>query len=230
LEVQHPTSSFQQRRQCFSEMMTKSQVLKWLEATAAVIEENRQYLTDLDSPIGDADHGINMDRGFKKVMTKLPGVEDKDIGAILKAAGMALVTSVGGAGGPLYGTLLMDAGKAVAGKEELSDDDLVSLLDAGLKGVIRIGKTNLEDKTMVDALHPALEALKEAVADGKDTVEALHLMTDAAHEGMKATIPMLARKGRASYVGERSIGHQDPGATSSYLLLKTLTETIEGEG
>ena len=208
-------------------MITQSQVLKWLEATAAVLEENRQYLTDLDSPIGDADHGINMDRGFKKVMSKLPGVEDKDIGTILKTSGMALVTSVGGAGGPLYGTLLMDAGKAVVGKEELSDDDLVALLDAGLKGVVRIGKTNLEDKTMVDALHPALEALRKGFADGKDTMEALHLMTDAAYKGMKDTIPMLARKGRASYVGERSIGHQDPGATSSYLILKTLMETIE---
>ncbi len=202
-------------------------MLKWLEATAAVIEENRQYLTDLDSPIGDADHGINMDRGFKKIVSKLPGVEEKDIGAILKTSGMALITSVGGAAGPLYGTLLMDAGKAVAGKMELSDDDLVALLGAGLKGVVRIGRTNLEDKTMVDALHPAVEALKKAVADGKDTVEALHLMTDAAHQGMKATIPMQARKGRASYLGERSIGHQDPGATSSYLLLKTLMETVE---
>jgi dihydroxyacetone kinase-like protein len=208
-------------------MITQGQVLKWLEVTAAVIEENRQYLTDLDSPIGDADHGINMDRGFKKIVSKLPGVEDKDIGTILKMSGMALVTSVGGAGGPLYGTFLMDAGKAVAGKEELSDGDLVALLDAGLKGVVKIGKANLEDKTMVDALHPALEALRKAVADGKDTVEALHLMTDAAHEGMKDTIPMLARKGRASYVGERSIGHQDPGATSSYLILRTLMETIE---
>ena len=208
-------------------MITQGQMLKWLEVTAAVIEENRQYLTDLDSPIGDADHGINMDRGFKKIVSKLPGVEDKDIGTILKTSGMALVTSVGGAGGPLYGTFLMDAGKAVAGKEELSDNDLVALLDAGLKGVIRIGKANLEDKTMVDALHPALEALRKALADGKDTVEALHLMTDAAHEGMKDTIPMLARKGRASYVGERSIGHQDPGATSSYLILRTLMETIE---
>jgi len=173
-------------------------MLKWLEATAAVIEENRQYLTDLDSPIGDADHGTNMDRGFKKIVSKLPGVEEKDIGAILKTSGMALITSVGGAAGPLYGTLLMDAGKAVAGKMELSDDDLVALLDAGLKGVVRIRRTNLEDKTMVDALHPAVEVLKKAVADGKDTVEALHLMTDAAHEGMKATIPMIARKGRAS--------------------------------
>jgi dihydroxyacetone kinase-like protein len=208
-------------------MITQGQMLKWLEVTAAVIEENRQYLTDLDSPIGDADHGINMDRGFKKIVSKLPGVEDKDIGTILKTSGMALVTSVGGAGGPLYGTFLMDAGKAVAGKDELSDNDLVALLDAGLKGVVKIGRANLEDKTMVDALHPALEALRKAVADGKDTVEALHLMTDAAHEGMKDTIPMLARKGRASYVGERSIGHQDPGATSSYLILRTLMETIE---
>lgn len=208
-------------------MITQGQMLKWLEATAGVIEENRQYLTDLDSPIGDADHGINMDRGFKKIVSKLPGVEEKDIGAILKTSGMALITSVGGAAGPLYGTFLMDAGKAVAGKMELSDDDLVALLDAGLKGVVRIGKTNLEDKTMVDALHPAVEALRKACADGKDTIEALHLMTDAAHQGMKATIPMLARKGRASYLGERSIGHQDPGATSSYLLLKTLMETVE---
>ena len=208
-------------------MITQGQMLKWLEVTAAVIEENRQYLTDLDSPIGDADHGINMDRGFKKIVSKLPGVEDKDIGTILKTSGMALVTSVGGAGGPLYGTFLMDAGKAVAGKDELSDGDLVALLDAGLKGVVKIGRANLEDKTMVDALHPALEALRKAVADGKDTVEALHLMTDAAHEGMKDTIPMLARKGRASYVGERSIGHQDPGATSSYLILRTLMETVE---
>jgi dihydroxyacetone kinase-like protein len=184
----------------------------------------------LDSPIGDADHGINMDRGFKKIVSKLPGVEEKDIGVILKTSGMALITSVGGAAGPLYGTFLMDAGKAVAGKMELSDDDLVALLDAGLKGVVRIGRTNLEDKTMVDALHPAVEALRKACADGKDTIEALHLMTDAAHQGMKATIPMQARKGRASYLGERSIGHQDPGATSSYLLLKTLMETVESEG
>jgi len=208
-------------------MIAQSRVLKWLETTAAVIEENRQYLTDLDSPIGDADHGINMDRGFKKILSKLSGVEDKDIGTILKTAGMALVTSVGGAAGPLYGTFLMDAGKAVVGKEELSDGDLVALLDAGLKGVIRIGKANLEDKTMVDAIHPAVEALRKALADGKDAIEALHLMTDAAHKGMKDTIPMLAKKGRASYVGERSIGHQDPGATSSYLILKTLMETVE---
>jgi len=208
-------------------MITKDDIVEWLKASAVVLGENAEYLTDLDSPIGDADHGINMDRGFKKIMSKLPGAEDKDIGTILKTAGMALVTSVGGAGGPLYGTFYLDAGKAVAGKRELSADDLVLLLDAGLKGVVRIGKTRLCDKTMVDAIHPAVEALREAFADGKGTVEALHLMTDAAHKGMKDTIPMLAKKGRASYVGERSIGHQDPGATSSYLILKTLMEIVE---
>lgn len=208
-------------------MLTKSDVIEWLKATAAVLEENKQYLTDLDSPIGDADHGVNMDRGFKKVLSQLPAVADKDIGTILKTAGMALVSSVGGAGGPLYGTFFMDAGKAVAGKTELSMEDLVLLLESGLKGVIRIGKTNLKDKTMVDALHPALEALRKAVADGTEPVEALHLMTDAARQGMIDTIPLLAKKGRASYVGERSIGHQDPGATSSYLILKTLMETVE---
>jgi dihydroxyacetone kinase-like protein len=208
-------------------VITKDDIIEWLKATAVVLEENAQYLTDLDSPIGDADHGINMDRGFKTVLGKLPAVVDKDIGTILKTVGMALVTSVGGAGGPLYGSFFMEAGKAVAGKMELSNEDLVNLIDAGLKGVVRIGKTNLNDKTMVDALHPALEALRQAFADGKDTIEALRLMTDAAYKGMKATIPMLAKKGRASYVGERSIGHQDPGATSSYLILRTLMETVE---
>jgi dihydroxyacetone kinase-like protein len=120
----------------------------------------------------------------------------------------------------------MDAGKAVTGKTELSNEDLVLLLESGLKGVVRIGKTNLRDKTMVDALHPALEALRKAVANGVSTAEALRLTTEAARQGMVDTIPMLAKKGRASYVGERSIGHQDPGATSSYLILKTLMETV----
>lgn len=212
-------------------MMTipKSKVLEWLRAVAAVLEENKQYLTDLDSPIGDADHGANMDRGFKKVLSQLPTVEDKDIGAILRTTGMALVSSVGGAGGPLYGTFFMDAGKVVTGKMELSDEDLLLLLESGLKGVVRIGKTNLRDKTMVDALHPAVETLRKAVADHVDMAEALRLMTEAARQGMVDTIPMLARKGRASYVGERSIGHQDPGATSSYLILKALMETVTSD-
>jgi len=207
--------------------ITKRDITEWLETTAVVLKENSQYLTDLDSPIGDADHGINMNRGFKKVTSKLPQVEDNDIGTILKAVGWALITSVGGAGGPLYGTFYMDAGKAVVGKIELSTNDLIALLNAGLKGVVRIGKTNLGDKTMVDAIHPAVEVLRKTLNNNEDVIKALHCMTDAAYKGMKDTIPMLAKKGRASYLGERSIGHQDPGATSSYLILKTLLETIE---
>lgn len=208
-------------------MVTKDEIVAWLEKTAEVLKENKKYLTELDSPIGDADHGVNMDRGFKKVMSKLPSVEDKDIGTILRTGGMALVSSVGGAAGPLYGTLYMEAGKAVSGKMELSEQDLVELVDAALEGVVKRGRAKPGDKTMVDALTPAVEALREAVSNGKDTGEALQAMTEAAHQGMKDTIPMLAKKGRASYVGERSIGHQDPGATSSYMILKALKDTVE---
>ncbi len=207
--------------------ITKDDIVEWLKATAAVLEENAHYLSELDAPIGDADHGINMNRGFKKVMSKLPNVEDKDIGTILRTTGMALISSVGGAGGPLYGTLYLEAGKAVRGKTELSANDLVNLIEASLKGIVKLGKANIGDKTMVDAITPAVEALRQSVNNGNSLIEALHSMTDAAQKGMKDTIPMLAKKGRASYLGERSIGHQDPGATSSYLVLKTLSETIE---
>ncbi len=207
-------------------MVTKDQVVQWLQTTAAVLEENKQYLTELDSPIGDADHGINMDRGFKKVMSQLPGVVDKDIGSILKTTGMALISSVGGAGGPLYGTLFMRAGMAVDAKHELTGEDLVALLQAAVEGVVQRGKARLGDKTMVDALTPARDAFQQAIEEGADTVTALQRTVAAAEQGMKDTIPMLAKKGRASYVGERSIGHQDPGATSSYLILKALLDSV----
>ncbi len=207
-------------------MITKAHIVSWLRAVAEVLAENKVYLTELDAAIGDADHGINMDRGFQKVMTQLPGVEDKDIGSILKTTGMALLGSVGGAGGPLYGTFFMRAGSAVEGKHELSDADLVAMLEAGLNGVLQRGKANLGDKTMVDALTPALEALKKGVSDGMTTQQALEQAVLAAEKGMRDTIPMLAKKGRASYLFERSIGHQDPGATSSYLILKALYEAV----
>ena len=206
-------------------MVTKVQVLDWLRATADVLAENSQYLTQLDAAIGDGDHGINMDRGMKKVMTQLPTVQDKDIGSILKATGMALVSSVGGAGGPLYGTLFMRAGTAVSGKEVLSAEDLAKLLQEGVNGVVERGRAQLGDKTMVDALSPAAEAFKKSVNDGQDLTEGLRMAVEAAEQGMKATIPLIARKGRASYLGERSKDHQDPGATSSYLILKTLLDT-----
>ncbi|HDD24633.1 MAG TPA: dihydroxyacetone kinase subunit L [Chloroflexi bacterium] len=194
---------------------------------AAVIEENKTFLTELDAAIGDADHGINMDRGFQSVLKKLPSVEDKDVGTILKTVGMALVSSVGGAGGPLYGTAFMQAGMAVAGKYELDSTDVLSALEAALKGVIMRGKANLGDKTMVDAITPAVNAMREALTNGANITEALQKATEAAEQGMQDTIPMLAKKGRASYLGERSIGHQDPGATSSYLLIRTMAEVAQ---
>jgi dihydroxyacetone kinase, phosphoprotein-dependent, L subunit len=207
-------------------MVTRDQIVEWVTLVAHVLEENKDYLTKLDAAIGDADHGINMDRGFKKVMSQLPGVQDKDIGNILKTVGMALISSVGGAGGPLYGTLFMRAGMAVDGKYELTDEDLVALWKAAVDGVIQRGRARLGDKTMVDALLPAVEAMEQALEEGADTVEILRRGVAAAEKGMKDTIPLLAKKGRASYLGERSIGHQDPGATSSHMILKALLDVV----
>jgi dihydroxyacetone kinase-like protein len=202
--------------------VTKEQIVRWLESTAAVLADNKGYLTDLDSAIGDADHGTNMDRGFTKVMEKLPTVADKDIGNILKTVGMTLISSVGGASGPLYGTFYMRGGMAADAKEELDGDDLVNVLQGAVDGIIQRGRAQPGDKTMVDALLPALAALKQAIADGQDVRAGVAAAVAAAEQGMKDTIPLQARKGRASYLGERSIGHQDPGATSSYLILNAL--------
>jgi dihydroxyacetone kinase-like protein len=209
--------------------ITTDDVLTCLYRMADVIDENKKHLTKLDAAIGDADHGINMDRGFKSILKKVPSVEDKDAGTILKTAGMALVSSVGGAGGPLYGTAFMQAGMAVAGKYELEAGDVLAALDSALKGVIMRGKANLGDKTMVDAITPAVEAMREALENGAGTVSALDQAAAAAKQGMTDTIPMLAKKGRASYLGERSIGHQDPGATSSYLLIQTMADVAGGK-
>lgn len=208
-------------------MVTKEQIVQWLQAFATVIEQNKNYLTELDSAIGDADHGINMDRGFKKVMSQLPSVADKDIGSILKTVSMTLISSIGGASGPLYGTLFLRASTVVAGKQNLTEEDMVALLQAGLDGVIQRGKAQLGDKTMLDVLSPAVATFQEAVGESKSMLEAMRQAVAAAEQGLKDTVPMLARKGRASYLGERSVGHQDPGATSSYLMLKSLLTTLE---
>ena len=205
--------------------ITTEDMVRWINRVAAVLHENREYLTQLDSPIGDSDHGINMDRGFKAVIVKLPTVENMDIGSILKTVGTTLVSTVGGASGPLYGTAFLRAGMATSGKNELYEADVVHMLEAALEGIKARGKAQPGEKTMVDALTPAIAAMKEAEQQNVSMSQLLHRGSEAAEAGMKATIPMLATKGRASYLGERSIGHQDPGATSSWLMLKALADT-----
>jgi dihydroxyacetone kinase-like protein len=201
----------------------------WMKRFAAEVAENRGYLTKLDGAIGDGDHGTNMDRGMKKALERLEATDGDDIGASLKAVGMALVSSVGGAAGPLYGTLFLQMGQATAGRSELDLAGFTEALDAGVQGVIKRGKAEPGDKTMLDALGPALDALRAAGGDD-DVAAALERAAEAAREGMEATVPMVARKGRASYLGERSAGHQDPGATSSHLLLKTAAEAVGSGG
>lgn len=210
--------------------MSYGQASDWIRAFAAAVAANKEYLTELDSAIGDADHGININRGMQAVLGKIDGTSQDDVGAMLKTVGMTLVSTVGGAGGPLYGTLFLQMGTASAGKAELSADDWAAALAAGVAGVRSRGKAELGDKTMVDALVPAVEALQAALADGAAFDDALRRSAQAAQEGMKATIPLVARKGRASYLGERSAGHQDPGATSSWLLVLAAAETFGQAG
>jgi phosphoenolpyruvate---glycerone phosphotransferase subunit DhaL len=208
--------------------ITYDDAVRFIRGFAAVIAENKTYLTELDSAIGDADHGINMDRGMQAALTKLDAAPSGDIGALFKTIGMALVSTVGGASGPLYGTLFLRLGAATAGKGELAADDWTAALDAAVEGVQARGKAELKDKTMLDALVPARDAFSAAVADGASFAEALKRSAADAEAGMTSTIALVARKGRASYLGERSAGHQDPGATSSFLLVRTAAETWEG--
>lgn len=205
-------------------MMTNEDTLRWLGRVVDVLHENRDYLTQLDSAIGDADHGINMDRGFTAVRDKFPTMATMDVATQMRTVGSTLVSTVGGASGPLYGTAFLRAGGAAAGKAELAPADVVAMLEAFLGGIVARGKAQPGEKTMVDALTPALAAAQQALAENASLAEITARATAAAEEGMKATIPMLATKGRASYLGERSIGHQDPGATSSWLMLRSLAE------
>jgi phosphoenolpyruvate---glycerone phosphotransferase subunit DhaL len=180
----------------------------------------------LDSAIGDADHGINMDRGFQAVLTKLPAFANQDIGSIAKNIGMVLISTVGGASGPLYGTLFMQIGKETAGKLELTLNDWTAAIDSAVSGVMMRGKASLGDKTMLDTLIPALNTLKECAVKGASLEDALQAAEKTAEQGMLSTVPLVAKKGRASYLGERSAGTQDPGATSSYFLLKTAAHAL----
>jgi phosphoenolpyruvate---glycerone phosphotransferase subunit DhaL len=200
-------------------------VLRWIRVFAAEVEANKEQLTSLDSAIGDGDHGINMERGMSAVLVKVDAAgEEQDIGALLKTVGMTLVSTVGGAGGPLYGTLFLQMGTVLTGRAELGPDDWAAALDAAITGVQGRGKAEPGDKTMIDALIPGRDALKAALAEGATFEQALRQSADAAGQGMRDTIPLVARKGRASYLGERSAGHQDPGATSSHLLLEAAAD------
>lgn len=210
-------------------MVNLQMVAAWLRALQRVYAENREELTRLDADIGDGDHGINMDRGFTAVAAELDGGTPASIGQALKAAAMTLLRTVGGAAGPLYGTFFLRAASAAEGKESLGPGELAALFRLGLEGVKQRGQAQVGDKTMVDCLQPAVEALEQAASAGRDLQAVLAAGEAAAEAGARATVPLVARKGRASYLGERSIGHQDPGATSAWLLLRTARESWTGE-
>jgi phosphoenolpyruvate---glycerone phosphotransferase subunit DhaL len=203
----------------------REQVIAWLRALRPAYATNRERLTELDAAIGDADHGISMDRGFTAVEGALSDQTPADIGAIFQSVGMVLIRTAGGASGPLYGTFFLRAGTACAGKTELTAADVVTLFQRGIDGIRQRGKAETGDKTMLDAFVPALAAMRQGMDEGLGLAEIMDAGATAAESGMKATIPMQARKGRASYLGPRSIGHQDPGATSAFLLVKTAADT-----
>ncbi len=210
-------------------MIHRDLLLKIIEEITMVIGTNKQFLTDLDQAIGDGDHGINLDRGFRAIKDKVEAVKDKDCGTILKTVAMGLISTVGGAAGPLYGTAFMKAGQVVANKMEISPEDAVKILDEAIQGVIARGKAAQGDKTMLDALIPAYEALKVAVESGEGLSSAIGKAVEAAENGVAFTKTIAAKKGRANYLGDRSIGHQDPGATSSYLMLKAISDVLARE-
>ena len=188
---------------------------------------NKDFLTELDREIGDSDHGINMSRGFQAVMEKLSS-EEKDIGAVLKKVGMTLLSKVGGASGPLYGTAYMEAGKVMSGKTEINSEDMKLIFEAAISGIQKRGKAVKGEKTMLDALIPASERYSQKISEGENLISALESSCEAAREGVEFTKTIIATKGRASYLGERSIGHQDPGATSATLTLEAILEYLKG--
>lgn len=202
------------------EYLELSNARSWIQTAALLISENSEWLTELDTAIGDGDHGENMMRGFTAVEKKLVADMPPNLPALFKTVGMTLLSSVGGASGPLYGGFFLELAKSSAGKERLSKTELGEVLSAGLADIQRRGKAQLGDKTMVDALSPALEAFR--AAPGSEIGVAVQAAGERAKVAAEATIPLQARKGRASYLGERSIGHQDPGATSCWLLLRAL--------
>jgi dihydroxyacetone kinase-like protein len=207
-----------------------STVTAWMQEAASSLRDQSDYLTQLDAAIGDGDHGTNMDRGFTAVGSALAG-QDGDVppGRLLILAGKTLVSTVGGASGPLWGTALRRAGRALGDEESFGGDELVAALQAAIDAVVELGAAQPGDKTMIDALTPAVEGLRSALASGAPLESAVEAAADAALEGAQATVPLQARKGRASYLGERSIGHQDPGATSVAIILRALARAVSRE-
>lgn len=204
-------------------------VLRWMREMAGDVHEQRDFLTQLDAAIGDADHGINMDRGFAAALAKLEAEPDGPPGDLLETVGTTLVLSVGGAAGPLYGSAIRQMGRALDGSKTFDAEALFLLLRAGLEEVQRLGAAQLGDKTIVDAFSPAIDAYERGLRSGDDLVGAASRAHAAAEEGMRATIPLQARKGRASYLGPRSVGHQDPGATSMTMFFAALERTAAWE-
>jgi dihydroxyacetone kinase-like protein len=203
-------------------------LVDWISGFRDAVTEKREWLTELDSAIGDADHGANMARGMSAVGEKLAAGTPATVDELLKTVGMTLVSSVGGASGPLYGTFFLRMGMTAGAVTELDAAGLASALRAGLEGIVARGKAEAGDKTMFDAMAPAVDALDAAIADGADLSTAARRAADAAVAGRDATEPLVARKGRASYLGERSAGHLDPGAASTAILFDTLATAISG--
>ena len=202
------------------------QLVRWLHEFSTLVNQNKGYLTELDSAIGDADHGSNMSRGMNAVLDQLPSEGPAD--AMFKKVGMTLVSSVGGASGPLYGTFFMRLAPALGGGDSVPAESLAKALRAGLEGVVSRGKAELGDKTMVDAMSPAVDSIEKSVSAGESVAEATRVGAEASRGGREATIPLVARKGRASYLGERSKGHQDPGATSTAYMFEALATALDG--
>lgn len=204
--------------------ITRDMILNSLKICSKKIIESKEILDDLDRPIGDSDHGVNMARGFTLVSEKLNSMEDQSIYEILNTIAMILISNVGGASGPLYGTAFMKAAKETKGKDILNADDFISIFDAVITGIKLRGKSDLGCKTMLDAIIPASEAFKISIAKGNSLKEAAISASEAADQGVEYTKTIIATKGRASYLGERSLGHQDPGATSSAMMIKIFAQ------
>ncbi|CUP84908.1 dihydroxyacetone kinase subunit DhaL [Clostridium baratii] len=209
--------------------MDSKKVIEILIKVSEKIDKNKEYLTELDAAIGDGDHGLNMSKGFNAVSDKLKAEEDDNIGNILKKTGMTLVSNVGGASGPLYGTAFMKASMALKDKNEIDINDFLSALKLALEGIKSRGKSTEGEKTMIDALSPAIKSMEDSIKNGDSYIEVLEKGKDAALEGVEFTKSIKATKGRASYLGDRSIGHKDPGATSCFYILETICEEAKND-